>query len=84
MDQDTTFAGPTFAGLLDQTGWPNAEVARRLDVATSSVRDWRTGRRQPSPAIQEWIERVASAIESTGQPPQPPGPGRPRTRKVQS
>ena len=73
-----------FGGLLDRTGWSHAELAYRLGMATASIRDWRERRRNPPPAILDYLERIAAAIDSVGPPPPAPRSGRPSNESNRS
>jgi hypothetical protein len=56
-------------------GWPAREVARRLSTSSNRVLRWATGEYPVPDDVADWIETIATAIETT------PLPGKVRNAK---
>ena len=55
-----------------RTGWPYAEIARRLHLPDDrDVRRWDAGTRTPPDRLVTWLEAVAEAIEGVDVPSRP-------------
>ena len=72
----------TIAATLDAIGWPDAEMARRLNCSRATVTRWRGGRTRPPSDVAQWLEAVARAVEDLMPPP--PVPMGPRRRAVKT
>jgi hypothetical protein len=55
--------GQQFAALLARIGWSGRELARRLDMPGSTIRAMSSGASSVHPAVSDYLERVAAAIE---------------------
>lgn len=53
---------------LDQIGWPQRELARRLHANESTVRAMARGMRDIPPELAEWLEELATFHHRIGTP----------------
>jgi transcriptional regulator with XRE-family HTH domain len=54
---------------LQELGWMQPELARRLGVRLSTIRQWLSGRRAIPPNVDRWLEDLARRVgEAPSQP----------------
>ena len=46
---------------LRELGWQQPELARRLEVRLSTIRQWLSGRREIPPNVAAWLEDLSDA-----------------------
>ena len=69
--QDARNPHKALAEAMREIGWSQAELARRLGITETTVRNWLAGRRTPPDNVIDWlIDRAHRA--GTG-PPLPEG-----------
>jgi transcriptional regulator with XRE-family HTH domain len=59
------------ADLLDDIGWSNGDLARRLDISPDTVSKWAKGRRDPPQPVMDWLGQLATCHARAG--PHPKG-----------
>ena len=55
--------------LIAMIGWSAGELARRLDIAPETARQWVVGRSRVPPAARAWLEDLAAYHLAHGKPP---------------
>lgn len=69
-DADATMraAAEELDDLAARAGWSYREIARRLRIGDTTVRQWANGRRAIPPMILPWLRRIVGTIEALGGP----------------
>jgi len=60
--------GAQFSALLERVGWKGRWLAERLGLSRGHMGDMMTGRVTVHPAITDYVQRVAKAIDSVPLP----------------